>query len=235
MSRTVSQTEDTIQNNVNTLAFAGNNTTAIVSPDATNDDTENYIVGSRWIDTVLKEEFTCMDNSTGAAVWKMVSEPPYMSLNQTGVVAMPTVTPNLFGAGVNYQFIFNENKDNGSARFTADTNTIKINTAGLYRIGADCNMDVGAQTANRNYRTGLQGSTTSAVAAFTNINSFAAMITEQTISGTATLYTAQEHYLNVTTVPFWIRSCIDLENPAWDTVTRNEFPSSTLSVKYMGL
>lgn len=45
------------------------NLTAVVAPAVGNDNTEGYAVGSRWIDTVLDNEFVAVDVTTGAAVW----------------------------------------------------------------------------------------------------------------------------------------------------------------------
>lgn len=41
-----------------------------VDPTASNDITQGYKVGSRWVNTTLDKEFVCVDNSTGAAVWR---------------------------------------------------------------------------------------------------------------------------------------------------------------------
>ena len=46
-----------------------NNLAATVAPAVTNDDTENYVVGSRWMDVTNDDTYTCVDNTTGAAVW----------------------------------------------------------------------------------------------------------------------------------------------------------------------
>ena len=40
-----------------------------VAPNANNDSTEDYSVGSRWIDITADKEYVCLDASTGAAVW----------------------------------------------------------------------------------------------------------------------------------------------------------------------
>lgn len=50
-----------------------NNYSATVDPAASNDDTENYEVGSLWINTTSDTLFYCADNSTGAAVWQSSS------------------------------------------------------------------------------------------------------------------------------------------------------------------
>jgi hypothetical protein len=46
------------------------NYSAITDPGITNDLSEGYYAGSRWINTSSNEEFTCLDNINGAAVWK---------------------------------------------------------------------------------------------------------------------------------------------------------------------
>jgi hypothetical protein len=48
-----------------------NNYTAIIDPVAATDDiTLGYEVGSKWLNTVSGEMWTCLDNTDGAAVWE---------------------------------------------------------------------------------------------------------------------------------------------------------------------
>jgi len=49
------------------------NRTAIVAPTVTDDSASGYSAGSQWIDTVLGQEYVCIDASVGAAVWKVTS------------------------------------------------------------------------------------------------------------------------------------------------------------------
>lgn len=42
---------------------------AAVAPGAGNDNTQGYAVGSVWVDTVTDRAYTCVDATTGAAVW----------------------------------------------------------------------------------------------------------------------------------------------------------------------
>lgn len=51
-----------------------NNDAAIGAPTTTNDNTQGYEIGSRWVDTVGQKAYICISNSTGAAVWKAGSE-----------------------------------------------------------------------------------------------------------------------------------------------------------------
>lgn len=46
------------------------NLTATTDPTISDDDTQGYVIGSRWINTSTDNEFVCTDNSTGAAVWE---------------------------------------------------------------------------------------------------------------------------------------------------------------------
>ena len=43
---------------------------ATVPPTVTNDAASDYSVGSRWFDITADEEYVCLDNTVGAAVWK---------------------------------------------------------------------------------------------------------------------------------------------------------------------
>ena len=46
---------------------------ATVDPDADNDTTEGYTVGSIWVNTTAGTAFICVDNSEGAADWPPVA------------------------------------------------------------------------------------------------------------------------------------------------------------------
>jgi len=46
------------------------NLVATTNPGVSDDDASGYAIGSTWINTTTKEEFSCMDASTGAADWK---------------------------------------------------------------------------------------------------------------------------------------------------------------------
>jgi hypothetical protein len=50
------------------------NFNAITAPAITDDGVSGgYVVGSRWINTVSLNEYVCLDNSAGAAVWKITT------------------------------------------------------------------------------------------------------------------------------------------------------------------
>jgi hypothetical protein len=51
-----------------------NNFSAIIAPTGSNDASENYSVGSLWIDTVLGDIYICVDASIiGAASWTKIN------------------------------------------------------------------------------------------------------------------------------------------------------------------
>jgi len=49
------------------------NLEATVPPAATNDTTEDYVVGSRWIDVTAKLSYVCVDVTEDAAVWNLMA------------------------------------------------------------------------------------------------------------------------------------------------------------------
>lgn len=49
------------------------NLIAIINPTANDDNTQGYNVGAVWVNTITKKEYVCLDASTGAAVWKLIS------------------------------------------------------------------------------------------------------------------------------------------------------------------
>lgn len=55
------------------LPILQNNYTATVDPTATDDNTENYSIGSEWLNTTTQEAFICTSNSSTAAVWKSIT------------------------------------------------------------------------------------------------------------------------------------------------------------------
>ena len=51
------------------VTLVKSNLTATVAPTVTDDAAHGYAVDSRWIDTVAKKAYVCVDATTGAAVW----------------------------------------------------------------------------------------------------------------------------------------------------------------------
>ena len=51
------------------------NLTATIPPTPSNDINQQYSVGSSWIDIVSNRQYTCVNNSAGNAIWKLISEP----------------------------------------------------------------------------------------------------------------------------------------------------------------
>lgn len=49
------------------------NLSAVADPIGSNDNTQGYAVGSRWINTATGAVFMCVDASTGAAIWALLS------------------------------------------------------------------------------------------------------------------------------------------------------------------
>lgn len=50
------------------------NLVAITAPSVTDDTSDGYSVGSRWINTATNEEYVCTDNSVGAANWENTTD-----------------------------------------------------------------------------------------------------------------------------------------------------------------
>lgn len=51
-----------------------NNWTATSAPTASNDGTQGYSVGSQWLWAAIGSSWVCLDATTGAAVWRLVSD-----------------------------------------------------------------------------------------------------------------------------------------------------------------
>ena len=58
-----------VGNGAGAMTALKTNLTAIIGPTVNDDNTAGYVIGSRWFDTVAKNEYVLTDASTGAAVW----------------------------------------------------------------------------------------------------------------------------------------------------------------------
>ncbi len=69
------QIRNNSQNEAFFEAIVTNNFTAIADPDITNDSSEDYEVGSQWLNTASSpmELYECLDATVGAAVWRDIS------------------------------------------------------------------------------------------------------------------------------------------------------------------
>ena len=107
--------------NYATYSYEGqrDNIIAVVDPTVNDDNLAQYSYGSQWYNTVTKEVFQCLDNTTGAAVWKQITnEIPFIPpLEQSeirrGVIAISSstatgaiggITPALTGSAVAISF-----------------------------------------------------------------------------------------------------------------------------------
>lgn len=73
------------------------NLTATTDPGTSNDNTEGYVIGSRWINVTLDKEFIAMDVATAAAVWKPVVAVDYWELKTAdeGTLEVFSGTPDV--------------------------------------------------------------------------------------------------------------------------------------------
>ena len=70
------------------------NLVAVIPPTASNDDTEGYSVGSRWIDLATDRSYICLDCPTAAAVWKETTTAT-ITFSRGGSVLTPTGAVNI--------------------------------------------------------------------------------------------------------------------------------------------
>jgi hypothetical protein len=68
---------------------ARNNLTATTTPTSAADNTQDYAVGSRWLNVSTGIEYTATSVATGAAVWS--------ALNSAGYAGLPWVTGRFYG------------------------------------------------------------------------------------------------------------------------------------------
>ena len=75
-----------------TLLPAYNNLLATADPGASNDNTQDYSVGSRWVNIIARRVWTCLSAATGAASWTLDGVVP-------GVGVEPSNISTSFGGG----------------------------------------------------------------------------------------------------------------------------------------
>ena len=61
-----------------------NNFSATTAPGVNADSTVGYSVGSEWIDTTTDQTYQCVDNTAGAAIWKLTSITDHTQLSNIG-------------------------------------------------------------------------------------------------------------------------------------------------------
>ena len=76
-----------------TMLLAYDNLSATADPSAADDDTQDYSVGSRWLNTTASRAWTCLSAATGAAIWVLDGIVP-------GVGVMPSNMLTYFGNGI---------------------------------------------------------------------------------------------------------------------------------------
>lgn len=58
------------------IDFPKTNFVAVSNPTLSDDVTDEYSVGSEWVNTVTKQAYRCVDATTNAAVWKEITRTP---------------------------------------------------------------------------------------------------------------------------------------------------------------
>jgi hypothetical protein len=95
-----------------TLSLSGsllkNNFTATTNPTVNDDETQDYSVGSRWINnTFPRREFVCVSNVTGTAIWKETTLSPSGILTQDNVLSKDQSSPPVGIPSLNDRYIVN--------------------------------------------------------------------------------------------------------------------------------
>lgn len=75
-----------------TMLPAYDNLSATTDPSGSDDHTQDYSVGSRWLNTTASRAWTCLSAATGAAIWVLDGVAP-------GVGVMPSNMLTYFGSG----------------------------------------------------------------------------------------------------------------------------------------
>ena len=129
------------------------------APGTSNDSTQGYSVGSRWVDTTAGREYVCVNPAAGAAVWLEITTPA----RTVAFLAYLSATVNdVTGDGTSYSVmcdteVFDRGNNLAAGLFTAPV-------TGIYLLGAAIAFDEVAVghtggfiriiTSNRNYDEG---------------------------------------------------------------------------------
>lgn len=90
------------------------------APTGSNDTTEGYVIGSRWVDVTGDKEYVCLDNSTGVAIWTETTEISTASNIGTGGVGV-------FKQKAGYDFEFKKiNAGSSKVTITDDTGNNEV-------------------------------------------------------------------------------------------------------------
>ena len=81
-----------VRTGANAYAVHRHNLTATTAPATSNDTTENYAVGSIWIDTTNDRAYICVDATTSAAVWKEIGGGTILGYEQAEVTSTGSTT-----------------------------------------------------------------------------------------------------------------------------------------------
>jgi hypothetical protein len=55
-------------------SIVNNNFSATTNPSASDDSTQDYSIGSSWVNTTTDQVFVCVDNATGSAIWINITD-----------------------------------------------------------------------------------------------------------------------------------------------------------------
>src|SRR3990167_9154561 len=86
-----------VKTRLNAAGGVQNNYAAVADPTSSNDSSQGYACGSRWIRTDLDTIFWCVDASVGAAIWR---PRPLLALNYFSSPTTTTVSATLLNAGL---------------------------------------------------------------------------------------------------------------------------------------
>ena len=129
-----------------------NNITS-VAPSVNNDNTEGYSIGSRWFDTTADREYICLDNSTGAAVWKdttvISSDIDHLQIQNTGTNTHAQIDSHIADTSIHYlqTAIDHTNLQNIGTNSHADIDAHIAATNNPHNVTA---LQVGSATAQWN-------------------------------------------------------------------------------------
>ena len=131
------------------------NLTAVTLPTANDDVTQGYAVGSLWVDTVTEDAYTCLDASSGAALWKRTTEIPGVASAYYDVYNAVS-SPTDIGATAQTLTLDTPRESSGPSDFTLINSEVTVLNPDLYIIDLSVSLGTVSGTSRTTARSYLE-------------------------------------------------------------------------------
>lgn len=157
---------------------------ATANPTASNDVTQGYQVGSRWVNTVADTHYVCVDNAATAAIWKETTAGAVAG-DQPAAQARRTTTFSLGTAFADINLDVTDFENDAAILnhdLVTDTDRIIIGQTGPYLIGYHADIDNPPASSNQDVEARVRVNDTTVLngsLARTNVNAISVNIKDE--------------------------------------------------------